>query len=240
MSLLSVRGMEAGYGSKPVLFDASIRLEQREIVLVVGPNGSGKSTLLRTIFGQCNVHSAREFCYNGHDLRGASLKSRMYAGLAYTPQHNNVFGRLTVRENLALPIELRGNSSVKDCLEEILENIPELISMQGKTAGQLSGGQRQLLALAMGLSLRPQLLLLDEPLAGLDDRTVGKVGRIIHRYNHDYGTAFLIVEHRFTKLVDLADRCYGMRLGKTVIDLDKAQLRNSFEFDSALRQVFMY
>lgn len=238
MSWLAVREIEAGYGKRQVLFGASVALEKQEIALLVGPNGSGKSTLLRSIFRQCDFFAAKEFCYHNHDLQKTPLLTLMKAGLAYTPQHRNIFDRLTVGENLTLAITVRNGHSVGNRFQEILKNVPELVPMLRKAAGQLSGGQRKLLALAMGLSVLPELLLLDEPLAGLDERSIERVVAIVRHYRQQYGVAFLIVEHRFTKLTGLADKCYGMKLGKTIVGLNASQLRDSAEFDAAMQQVF--
>ncbi len=238
MSWLTLEKVEAGYGKRQVLFGASISLEKQEIALVVGPNGSGKTTLLRSIFRQCDVYAAKTFRYKNLELRKTALRALLQSGLAYTPQYRNVFDRLTVRENLTLVIATRDRSSVDARLGQILGDIPELVQMLQKVAGQLSGGERQLLALAMGLSGHPELLLLDEPLASLDEHFIARVTAIVQQYRQRYGVAFVIAEHRFTKLTGLADKCYGMRLGKTIVSLNAAELHDSAVFEAAMQSVF--
>ncbi|MBV8977328.1 MAG: ATP-binding cassette domain-containing protein [Alphaproteobacteria bacterium] len=236
MSLLEIRKLEAGYGSRQVLFDAVAEVERGQIALIVGPNGSGKSTLLKAIYRQCDFKSANEFSFDALSIAKTPLQRLMRAGLAYVPQHKNVFNRLTGRENLQLALVMRGKPDVPSGLTE---QIPEIGRILGRTAGQLSGGQRQLLALTMGLIVRPKLLLLDEPLAGLDERGSSTVAATIRLHQEEYGIAFLIVEHRYKRLIALADRCYGMKLGRTITRLDRAQLQDAHRVDSAMREVFV-
>ena len=238
MSWLIVSSLQAGYGSRPVLLDASVELNKGEIALVVGPNGAGKSTLLRAIYRQCDINGAKAFSYRDNDIRKTPLRRLMQLGLAYTPQYRNVFDRLTVRENLTLAIAMRDGQRALERFESVIGNISELVPMLGKSAGQLSGGQRQVLALAMGLAVPPELLLLDEPLASLDEHSIARVSAIIQLYRKIHNVAFVIVEHRFMKLTAIADRCYGMKLGKTVVALDAAQLRDSSQFESAMQDIF--
>jgi ABC-type branched-subunit amino acid transport system ATPase component len=240
MSGLAVTNLDAGYGKKQVLFDVAVQVEASQIALVVGPNGSGKSTLLKALFGLCQIYRAKELSFLGRELRKLGGRELLAAGLSYVPQHRNVFDRLTVRENLTLSADTRADDAGKarEAFHKILDIVPELTPLLARRAGQLSGGERHLLAIALALIVGPKLALLDEPLAGLDERSVRRVSEVIAYYRATHGVAFLIVEHRFTKLTSLADRCYGLRLGRSVVSLNAAQISDPTTFESAMRQVF--
>lgn len=240
MSWLSVANLSAGYGQRPVLSDVTFSLEASQIALLVGPNGSGKSTLLKAFFRLCQIEGGSELRLDGKDLKRLSERERVSSGLAYVPQYRSVFDQLTVQENLRLSADTRARDSerARNAMGAMLEVIPELGKLLARRAGQLSGGERHLLAVAVGLIVTPKLALLDEPLAGLDERSIRRVSEIVRHYRDQWDVAFLIAEHRFTKLSSLADRCFGLRLGQLIVTLDASQIQDPATFESAMQRVF--
>jgi len=182
--LLEVRRIRAGYGVQDVLFGVSVSVDEGEVVSIFGPNGAGKSTLLKTIAGVVRIKSG-EILFKGIRIDKLSPQSIVKNGLGWVPQENNIFPRMTVRENLEM-----GGFTLKDDLEERMEEVfsifPQLREKLNQPAGSLSGGQRQMLAVGRGLMVRPELLLLDEPTAGLAPNLVHmmleKVGEITRQF----------------------------------------------------------
>jgi branched-chain amino acid transport system ATP-binding protein len=165
MSLLSVTNLHAGYGQMTILKGVNMALDKGEIGVIVGPNGAGKSTMLKAIFGMLNV-SEGSIAFNGADITG--IRSEKLAGhrIAFVPQEANVFSSLTVHENLEM-----GAYSRRDNFSAILDHVyqlfPDLKNKRKQPAGELSGGQRQMVAFGRAMMIEPKLILLDEPTAGL-------------------------------------------------------------------------
>ncbi|MBN2552062.1 MAG: ABC transporter ATP-binding protein [Spirochaetales bacterium] len=211
MSILQVNELTAGYGAQDVLFGVSLSIEPGEIVAVMGPNGSGKSTLLKVISG---VLSARhgEILYKGTSLLGSSPQKIVQQGLSWVPQEENVFPSLTVRENLeigAYPVRVDFSNRV----EEVCAIFPQLQDRMNQTAGDLSGGQRQMLAVARGLMIHPELLLLDEPTAGLAPNLVQVMLEKIREIAVRLGNAVLLVSQTIDS-VRLSNRGYLLSAGR--------------------------
>ena len=211
MSILQVNELTAGYGAQDVLFGVSLSIEAGEIVAVMGPNGSGKSTLLKVISG---VLSARhgEILYKGTSLLGSSPQKIVQQGLSWVPQEENVFPSLTVRENLEIgAYAVRGDFSSR--VEDVCAIFPQLQDRMNQTAGELSGGQRQMLAVARGLMIHPELLLLDEPTAGLAPNLVQVMLEKIREIAVRMGNAVLLVSQTIDS-VRLSNRGYLLSAGR--------------------------
>lgn len=211
MSLLQVKDLTAGYGAQDVLFGISLLIEPGEIVAVIGPNGSGKSTLLKVI---CGVLSGRqgEIFYKGKPMLGRSPQQIVQQGLSWVPQENNVFPSLTVRENLEIgAYVIKGD--FRNRLDEVCTIFPQLRERMFQTAGDLSGGQRQMLAVARGLMIHPELLLLDEPTAGLAPNLVQVMLERIREIASQMGNAVLLVSQTIDS-VRLSNRGYLLSAGR--------------------------
>ncbi len=192
---LELRNVVAGYGGHPILHDVSLTVNAGETLVVVGPNGSGKSTLMKTVVGLLRPFSGR-IQLNGTDVSPLGAAARAAKGLAYVPQEANVFRNMTVSENLRVGYESAGGSKSRiftHRLDAILDLFPEIRIKLRSTAGHLSGGQRQMVAMAAALMPGPSVLALDEPSAGLSPRNAELLFEIIGRVA-DSGVTMLIVE----------------------------------------------
>lgn len=221
MSLLAADTLIAGYGPVDILHGVSLRVEPGEFVTVIGPNGSGKSTLLKAIFGLVTPRSGK-VTFDGQDITGWPAERLPRRGLGYVPQAANVFAALTVAENLEMGAFIR-KTGAAGRLKEMYELFPDLAEHRRRRAGNLSGGQRQMLALARALMLDPKLLLLDEPSAGLSPAIMATVFDRIKRIQ-EQGVAAVIVEQNAREALSISQRAYvladgGNRLENTAAEL---------------------
>ncbi len=205
MSLLAIRGLDAGYGDLQVLTDIDLDVAEGEYVAIVGPNGAGKSTVMRSVFG-LTEHMGGEIVFEGENISGLDPEEIITRGLNYVPQNENVFAGLSVEENLEMGAYVL-DEFPEERLENVYERFPILRERDDQTAGSLSGGQRQMLAMGRALMLDPDLLLLDEPSAGLAPDLVDETLDNIDRIN-DAGTAVLIVEQNAKETLRRCDRGY--------------------------------
>jgi branched-chain amino acid transport system ATP-binding protein len=210
MNILQVRDLVAGYGAQDVLFGVSASIGAGEIVAVIGPNGAGKTTLLKVIAGIIRPRTG-DVLYRDESLAGRSPRAITSRGMSWVPQEDNVFPSMTVRENLEMGAFLvRGD--LTDRIEEVCGIFPQLRERMGQRAGSLSGGQRQMLAVARGLMTRPDLLLLDEPTAGLAPNLVQMMLERIRRITERMDSAVLLVTQTLDA-VRLSDRGYLLSAG---------------------------
>ena len=210
--ILKIEDIHSGYGKIEVLHGVSMRVDPAEIVCIIGPNGSGKSTLLKTIFGLIKPTKGT-VCFSGKEVTLEEPEDKVESGIAYIPQAKNIFPSLTVKENLEM-----GGTPLRDCgaiakaVEAILQRYPVLEKRQKTRAGSLSGGEKQLLALARAAMVRPRLMLLDEPSIGLAPKIIEEIYERIAEINRD-GVTFVIVEQNARKALASADRGYVLDLG---------------------------
>jgi branched-chain amino acid transport system ATP-binding protein len=214
-SLLQTSGLSAGYGKIRVLHSIDLTVGAGEIVALLGPNGAGKTTLLRALSGLLPWSGDVRFA--GRDLAGASPRDVVRAGLVHVIEGHRVFTQLAVLDNLLLAgYNLpRGERAAR--VEEVLELFPEVAAKRHERAASLSGGQQQILAVAQGLVRRPQLLMLDEPSAGLSPVLVDRVLVVVRRLR-EAGTAVLLVEQLIGKALALANRVYALARGSIVLE----------------------
>ena len=213
--LLDARGVVSGYGGVQILKGVSISVDPGEIVTIIGPNGAGKSTLLKAIFGLLPVYEG-EISLDGQPVTGLTTESLVRLGVGYVPQTNNVFSTLTVRENLEMGAFIReGNISGR--MSRVLDVFPALIPRLGERAGRLSGGQRQMVAIARALMLDPKILLLDEPSASLSPLMSETVFEKIGEINR-HGMAVLIVEQDVKHALVMSHRGYVLSAGENRLE----------------------
>ena len=211
-TVIECNGIAAGYvKGLNILQGVDLIVNKKEIVSIIGPNGAGKSTLLKAIMGIINISGGR-FFINGVEKTNTPTHQIVNEGVGYVPQVENVFPSLTIEENLEI-----GSWSVKDNIKQsiskIFDDFPMLKERQTDKAGNLSGGQRQILALARALVTSPSILLLDEPSAGLSPVAIKEVFEIVKEIN-SRGVAILLVEQNATRALNFSDRGYVLDQGR--------------------------
>lgn len=232
--LLRIESVVTGYGKKRVVRGVSLCVAAGEIVALIGHNGAGKSTLLKAVFGLLPIWEGRVLL-NGQPLDSPSPRELLRAGVAYVPQGNRVFADLTVRENLEVGgITLDGKPRVREGIERALTLFPALRSRLRQRASTLSGGEKQMVALANALIVMPRLLLLDEPSLGLAPPLVTGAFSRLRQLNRDFRISMLVVEQKVREVLKMADRVYVLRTGSvsysgpTAPLMDQARLREVY------------
>src|SRR5260370_790954 len=194
-SILEIQGVEGGYGHAKILNSVSLKLKSGQLVSVVGPNGAGKSTLMKAIFGLVRVTSGR-VVLEGKNITNTQPEALVKLGMAYVPQNNNVFPSLSVLENLEMGAYIR-KDNYRTRIEEMFTLFPDLRDSRQRPAGQLSGGQRNMLAMARALMLDTRVLLLDEPTAGLAPKVTLSVWERVQSIRNSGVAGLVVVEkHR--------------------------------------------
>lgn len=211
--MLKVDNISTGYGKKQVLYDVSIDVKQGEIILLAGSNGSGKSTLLKAIYGVLPIWNSGQVWFNGENITGTPTAQLLKKGLLYIPQKNNLFEDLTVKENLEMAGLTIQHRILKQRIENALSTFPILIPLLHRTPMKLSGGERQLLTLAMATLHQPKMILVDEPFNGLSHQNITLVSENLRELNHKSGITLLIVEHRVKESLQIANKVIGLKLG---------------------------
>ena len=230
---LEVKEITAGYIPElPILRDVSIRAEAAKVTVIIGPNGAGKSTLIKAIAGLLAVTSG-QVLLRGNDITNRRPDGMSALGVAYVPQSDNIFRSLTIRQNIELVLRSAGSERAAR-LEAIFQQFPPLAEKQSEKAGALSGGQRQFLAVAMALAIRPSLILMDEPSAGLSPKAAQEV--LEHaRALTETGVSILLVEQNVKQALRLADHCYILADGRNQVDGLAADLLN----DPVVGQIYL-
>jgi branched-chain amino acid transport system ATP-binding protein len=216
MPLLEVEHLAVSYGAIEAVRDVSLTVDAGEIVAVIGANGAGKSTLLACLSGLIRSRAGTA-TYGGRRLAGMRPREIVAAGLVHVPEGREVFARMTVVENLDLGAWRRKDrSAVARQIDEMLDRFPILAARRDELAGNLSGGEQQMLALARGLLGAPRLLLLDEPSLGLAPKLVDQVFEIVEGIRSEH-TSILLVEQNALQALARADRAYVMQSGTTTL-----------------------
>ncbi|MXY45735.1 MAG: ABC transporter ATP-binding protein [Chloroflexi bacterium] len=221
MSILRVDGIFAGYGETEILHGVSLHVEPGEAVTMFGPNGSGKSTLMKTIFGLLTPREG-SVVFENTDITGMQTDRLIRMGMSYVPQVGNIFPSLTIEENLEMGA-FADDTEMPAQVAEMYRMFPDLRRSRRQRAGSLSGGQRQMLAFARALMLKPSLLLLDEPSAGLSPIMAQLIFDRL-RVIRGTGVALLIVEHNIRTALAMSDRGYVLADGENRLDGSAAGL----------------
>lgn len=210
MSYLIGENMTGGYGGADILHDCTIAAEQGEIAVIVGPNGAGKSTAMKAVFGMLKIHTGR-VVLDGEDITKLSPQDRVAKGMAFVPQTSNVFPSMSVEENLEMGAFLR-RDDIYATMDQVYELFPILKEKRRQNAGELSGGQRQQVAVGRALMTQPKLLMLDEPTAGVSPIVMDELfDRIIEVART--GISILMVEQNARQALNIADKGYVLVQG---------------------------
>ncbi len=215
--MLDVRDLHVAYGPAPALWGVSFELRARELLCVVGPNGAGKTTLINTLAGVLRARSGRVEL-DGRDISALPPHRFCEAGIALVPEGRRLFGSMSVQENLEIGSLLPAAKAQRaQSLESVLALFPALKAKLAQAAGELSGGQQQMVAIGRALMACPRLLLLDEPSLGLSPLIVSEMFNAIRRVNAE-GTAVLLVEQNVSMALRVADRAYVLEQGRMVAE----------------------
>ena len=215
MTLLDVDSLDAGYGDLQILTDVDMVVDDGEYVAIVGPNGAGKSTLMKSVFGLTN-RMGGQIRLRDEEIQTVPTDGIIRLGVTYVPQSDNIFPSLTVRENLEMGAYVF-DEVPEDRLDAVFERFPILRERQRQRAGTMSGGQQQMLAMGSALMLDPDILLLDEPSAGLAPDLVAEMFDKIDDINDD-GTAVLMVEQNAKEALRRCDRGYVLVNGENAYE----------------------
>lgn len=210
--MIEIQNLSAGYGKLVVLHDINLTFVTNQFTAILGPNGSGKSTLLKSIFGLTRIFGG-SIQIEGQELVGLPTEIVGKYGIAYVPQRENVFTAMSVRENLLLALRNLDKVQAARALDEAYQLFPILAKRQHQRAGQLSGGERQMVAIAIGWLLRPRIMLLDEPSAGLSPLLTIEVFRTL-RQLASQNITLIVVEQNARSVLQWCEYVYVLREGK--------------------------
>ena len=223
---LSCTNMTGGYGGEDIIHGCDIEVDRNQIVVIVGPNGAGKSTAMKAMLGMISLKEG-SLILDGSDISKLTPQDRVAAGIAFVPQTMNIFSELTVEENLEMGAFLR-EDNVKETIEEIYNLFPAMKDKRNQLAGELSGGQRQQVAVSRALMTRPKVLMLDEPTAGVSPIVMKEIFERIITIKTS-GVAIVIVEQNAKQALNIADFGYVLVGGENKFSGEGQELLNNQE-----------
>ena len=232
-TILQMRDVRSGYQDIEVLRGISLEVLNSKITCMIGPNGAGKSTVLKTIYGVLKARTG-QILFNGERIDAQSPLEILKRGISYVPQGRAIFPLMTVEENLQMGAFTRKDDRIAKDIADLIEKFPILRERRDTLAGNLSGGEAQILAIAMGLLHSPKLMLLDEPSMGLSPQSVGFIFRVIEQIN-GMGTTVLMVEQNARKALGISHHAFVLELGRMSFDGTGEEILNNTE----LRKVYL-
>ena len=212
---LDIVNLHAGYGETEILKGINLNVKHSEIVAIIGPNGAGKSTVVKSVLGLLNIISGN-ISLNGNNIVGIAPDKAIKSGISYVPQTHNILPNLTITENLEMGAWTK-SKGIPERIQEMFELFPDLKVKRNKVAGSLSGGQRQMVAMAKALMVDSKIMLLDEPTAGLSPKFQSEIFRTIKRINNN-GVPILLVEQNAKQALETADRGYVLVDGSNKVE----------------------
>ena len=218
--MLDVRNLNVAYGQSEVLHGVNFTAAPGEIVAIVGRNGMGKSTLMKSLIGAMPSRSG-QILAGGADVTALPSHARVKRGLSYVPQGRQIFGTMTVRENIETGLVVTGKTRIPD---EIYTLFPVLQDFEKRRGGNLSGGQQQQLAIARALATKPKVLLLDEPTEGIQPSIIQEMGRTLKRIRDERGLSIVVSEQVLSFALDIADRVLVIENGEIVSDAPRSDV----------------
>lgn len=231
--MLEVSNVGVAYGESQVLFDVDLSVDEGEFVAMIGPNGAGKTTLFKTISGNLTPLSG-EITYRGEPIAGNEPYDIAQRGINHVPQEESLFTGLTVIDNLRVGSHMKDVRTNRDeNLDLVFEIFPRLDDRRDQIAGTLSGGERKMLAVAKGLMSDPDLLMLDEPSAGLAPNLVEEVFNRIEQIREETGTTIFLVEQRVIESLEIAERAYVLENGRIAMSGPTDELRQRSEIQES-------
>ena len=234
-AMLTVDGLDVAYGDFQVLWQAELRVDEREIVAVLGPNGAGKSTLMNTISGLLTPRAGR-ITFLDKRIDGAPAHRTVGEGIAHVLERRRLFPFLTVRDNVVLGAHNpRARAHRDQTLARVEALFPVIKARHAQLAQTLSGGEQQMVAIARGLMARPKLLMIDEPFLGLAPLVVQELAGLVRRIRDEQGISVVFIEQNVELALRLADRGYVLESGRTILSGPSAELLQSGE----VRRIFL-
>ena len=228
--MLRLVNINSNYGLVHVLKNVSMHIDEGEIVTLIGANGAGKTTTLRTISGLQPLKSG-SILFQGKDIRNVPAEKLVSMGIAHVPEGRQIFRPMSVYENLEIGGHIIykqfGRKQLRSDIEGMFERFPILLQRKKQYAGTMSGGEQQMLAIAMAMMTRPKLLLLDEPSMGLAPLIIREIFKLIGEFRNEKKMTVLLIEQNANAALAIADRGYVMETGRIVLEEDAASLRSN-------------
>ncbi|HIU24177.1 MAG TPA: ABC transporter ATP-binding protein [Candidatus Coprovicinus avistercoris] len=234
MSMLHVKNLNVSYGAIRAVKGISFDVEEGEIVTLIGANGAGKTTTLNTIAGLLRPLAYSQISFEGESLIGVPAHEIVRRGIALCPEGRRVFTEMSVQDNLAMGAFTRPDEEAAETIERVYESFPRLLERRNQSAGTLSGGEQQMLAMGRALMSKPRLLMLDEPSMGLAPILVQEIFDIIDKL-HAQGTTILLIEQNAQMALSIADRAYVLETGNISMSGDADELAH----DPRVREAYL-